>query len=84
MTNKEVIELYAKWLPEVLVECFNDFYCIGYNDSEKGCNNGILDDSWHHSTKELNEAWLNEPYDSDIFREIDIQRALRLQKDYYL
>lgn len=71
MTNREVIQLFAKYEPELILECFEDCYNIGkyagYNDVDTAPLFWIA-------------AWLTDEYDKNFFREQDVERLLEKQK----
>jgi len=87
ITNKEVLQLFAKYEPELLAECFEDMYCCGYNDcaydqslSEE--NNAGQSSSGYYDAG-FDTAWLESEYDTYLFREQDVDRLLEMQEQDY-
>ena len=69
MTNKEVIQLFAKYEPELLVEVFDDFYVMGWNDGAGDRDSDII--GIHRKN------WLNETYEENmIFLKKDVDRLM--------
>lgn len=69
MTNKEAIQLFAKYEPELLVKAFDDFYLIGWNDGAGDRDSDIV--GIHRKN------WLSETYEEDmIFLKKDVDRLV--------